>query len=302
MKFINLFTSFIFLASFSTYAEYKTLTSHHFTPQTEFVGQIGEHCTFTMLSPGIAITAQHCVEDTDQIEVYLNRGRTSSSDIEGQHFVDKVHQVKGKDIAIIEVYPRYERSLSEFPVLSATNTSKLQDEQSNIIFWGYPGSLGSQLAEIEGSVLSTVHAHPSKESFRYEAVTEGGTSGSSVRLKNDSNKIIGIHVTGRRKDSQCGQGWVPECGRAMAFNQKEIDEINELISDNEALAMLEKLEEEEHKDGNGNPICVVPEEDSFGKECDPEELSQIETQHVEEPKLDTYYDSSDEPLGQSYPR
>ena len=293
-KKLILSTAILLTISFTTFAnEYKTLFST-MTPATKFVGQIGKHCTFTMISPGLAITARHCVDDTAEIEVFLTRGRVSPHHFQQETFIHKVHQLGNKDIAVLEVSPRYERPLSDFPKISTINTDTIRDKMSNVIMWGYPGSLGSQLAEMEGVVHNIEQSHVSGNAFSYEMDNEGGTSGSSVRLKGKDDTIIGIHTLGKDDDEVL----FLDFGVAETFSQSEVKEINKLISDTEYQEVLRDFD----RISQGPNQCFPDEEYSYEQTCEPEEYNNVESYNLEEFHLETYYDYRFDSEGQSYPQ
>ena len=153
------------------------------------------------------------------------------------------------------------------------------------------------MAQMEGEVHNKVMSRRGGKEFTYDMKTEGGTSGSTVRLQGKHNTIIGIHVYSGKSNSLLA----PTYAGAQTLNQSEIDEINDLILDKEYQFMMDDVLRIEQIEAQ----CLEEDENEFtlGEECSPEEYNNLDVYNIEDSKLINYYDEVIHSYnsGQSFP-
>ena len=220
---------FITIATYAN-ADYKVVSNTDFG-QARLVAQIKENCSATFISPGVAITAHHCVDDINSPLTPIYTGRTNKDDFKEELFIEKTYKITGKDIAIVEVSPRVEWPLQFFPKVRSVHGKVMREKQRDLIMWGYPGSLGSKMVELEPITQTYSRTTIRGSKFSYFTDTEGGVSGSSIRFKGEEDTIIGIHTHGRDDHNSIVHN---DYGIGDTFSKKEVQDINEIILNNEA--------------------------------------------------------------------
>lgn len=185
---------------------------------TRIVGQIEARfglddtlCTGTLIGPKYIITAAHCVYDKESgtwaSNVVFIPGRTNLNtrpygEIKATKFyVNKNFTDKsitwGHDYAVIEL----ESNIGDQIGYAEIEMPSIMNQKFNVQIMGYPG-------DKEYGTLWNVNCAAKKidgEELIYRCDTFGGMSGSAIRLKEDLNKIIGIHTYGSEEENG---GWI----------------------------------------------------------------------------------------------
>ena len=124
---------------------------------------------------------------------------------------------EGHDMALVVVYPPLEPGTNSFPKIQHVSRDSIARDQS-ISLSGYPGSQLGTLVEGCGNAFS-FPANDGKDVIRYNISTEGGMSGSALRICGDDNTIIGLH-------NWDGEGWG---NVGLLFTQEDVEFINDFI-------------------------------------------------------------------------